>query len=246
MSGHSRWSTIKHKKGAADAKRGRIFNKVIKDLTIAARQGGADPEANPALRRAIDSARNANMPTDTVTRAIKRGTGELEGVTYEEAKYEGYGPSGIAVLVETVTDSKNRTVSEIRKIFQKFNGSMGENGCVAWMFNERGAIEVAKSQATEDRLMEVGLDAGIEDIADAGDEWEILTAPAGTDAVKKALEAAGIAVLSAKLTKVPQTLIRLEGRAAETMMKLYEALEEHEDVQEVYANFDVPDEMMPS
>jgi YebC/PmpR family DNA-binding regulatory protein len=186
------------------------------------------------------------MPSDTVTRAIKRGTGELEGVTYEEVNYEGYGPGGVAILVETMTDSRNRTVSEIRHLFTRFNGNLGENGCVAWMFNQQGTIRLPKSAATEDQLMEAGLDAGIEEIKDQGEEWEVQTAADALDAVKKALGAAGIEVGEAKLEKVPQTTIRLEGKQAETMLKLYEALEEHEDVQEVWANFDIPDEVMES
>ena len=246
MSGHSRWSTIKHKKGAADAKRGRIFTKVIKELTVAARQGGADPESNSRLRQAMAMARASNVPSDTVTRAIKRGTGELEGVSIEEVNYEGYGPGGVAILVETMTDSKNRTVAEIRHVFQRYNGSLGENGCVAWMFAARGLISIPKDKATEDRLMEVGLDAGIEDIDDAGDEWEVYTALAALEPVRKALEAAGIPINAAKATKVPSTLVKLEGKNAETMMKLYEALEEQEDVQDVYANFDVPEELLQS
>jgi YebC/PmpR family DNA-binding regulatory protein len=244
MSGHSRWSTIKHKKGAADAKRGKIFTKVIKELTVAARMGGGDPDHNPRLRRALDSARANNLPSDTVNRAVKRGTGELEGVNYEEVNYEGYGPGGVAILVETMTDSKNRTVGEIRHIFTRFNGNMGENGCVAWMFNERGVLTVPKPKATEDQLMEVGLDAGIEEIVDQGDVWAVQTGPDKLDTVKRALAGASIEVADAKFEKIPQTTVRLEGRQAETMLKLYEALEEHEDVQEVWANFDIPDEVM--
>jgi YebC/PmpR family DNA-binding regulatory protein len=244
MSGHSRWSTIKHKKGAADAKRGKVFTKVIKELTVAARMGGGDPACNPRLRRALDSARASNMPNDTVTRAIKRGTGELEGITYEEVNYEGYGPGGVAILVETMTDSKNRTVGEIRHIFTRFNGNLGENGCVAWMFHERGVLQVPKAGGTEDQLMEAGLDAGIEEIVDQGESWEVQTGSDKLDAVKKALAAAKIEIGEAKFEKIPQTTVRLEGRHAETMLKLYEALEEHEDVQEVWANFDIPDEVM--
>ncbi|MBI5486651.1 MAG: YebC/PmpR family DNA-binding transcriptional regulator [Deltaproteobacteria bacterium] len=244
MSGHSRWSTIKHKKGAADAKRGKVFTKVIKELTVAARMGGADADSNPRLRRALDSARANNMPSDTVTRAIKRGTGELEGVNYEEIVYEGYGPGGVAILVDTLTDSKNRTVGEIRQLFTRHNGNMGESGCVGWMFNKRGILTVPKPKATEDRLMEVGLDAGIEEIIDQGENWEVQTAPDKIDVVKKALVAVDIEVTEAKFEKIPQTTVRLEGRPAETMLKLYEALEEHDDVQAVWANFDIPDDVM--
>jgi YebC/PmpR family DNA-binding regulatory protein len=244
MSGHSRWSTIKHKKGAADAKRGKVFTKVIKELTVAARMGGGDPDSNPRLRHALDTARANNLPNDTVTRAIKRGTGEIEGIIYEEVNYEGYGPGGVAVLVETLTDSKNRTVGEIRHIFTRFNGNLGENGCVAWMFHERGVLQVPKAGVTEDQLMEAGLDAGIEEIVDQGETWEVQTGPDKLDAVKKALAAAKIEIGEAKFEKIPQTTVHLEGRHAETMLKLYEALEEHDDVQEVWANFDIPDEVM--
>jgi YebC/PmpR family DNA-binding regulatory protein len=244
MSGHSRWATIKHKKGAADAKRGKIFTKVIKELTVAARMGGGEPNANPRLRRAMDAAKAVNMPSDTVTKAIKRGTGELEGVSYEEVNYEGYGPGGVAILIEAMTDSKNRTVSEIRHIFQRFNGNLGENGCVAWMFSSRGILRLGKAAATEDALMEAGLDAGIEEIVDQGDEWEVQTAPDKLDAVKKALAAAGIESRESKFEKIPQTTVRLEGRQAETMIKLYDALEDHDDVQEVWANFDIPDDVL--
>jgi YebC/PmpR family DNA-binding regulatory protein len=244
MSGHSRWSTIKHKKGALDAKRGKVFTKVIKELTVAARMGGGDPDSNARLRRALDSARNNNLPSDTVTRAIKRGMGELEGVNYEEVNYEGYGPSGVAILIETLTDSRNRTVGEIRAVFTRHNGNLGENGCVGWLFHEHGLIAVAKAQATEDKLMEVGLDAGIEEIIDQGESWQVQTAPDKLDVVKKALAGAGIEIGEAKFEKVPQTTVRLEGRPAETMLKLYEALEDLDDVQAVWANFDIPDEVM--
>ncbi len=244
MSGHSRWSTIKHKKGAADAKRGRIFTKVIKELTVAARMGGGDPDTNARLRRALDSARANNLPNDTVTRAIKRGTGELDGVNYEEVNYEGYGPGGVAILVETMTDSRNRTVSEVRHVFTRYNGNLGENGCVGWMFNERGVIFVPKGAADEDKLMEVGLDAGIEEITDQGEQWEVQTGADKLDAVKRALVAANIEIGEAKFEKIPTTTVKLEGKPAETMLKLYEALEDLEDVQNVWANFDIPDELL--
>jgi len=244
MSGHSRWSTIKHKKGAADARRGKVFTKVIKELTVAARMGGADPDSNARLRRALDSARANNLPSDTVNRAIKRGTGELEGVNYEEVNYEGYGPGGVAILVETLTDSRNRTVSEVRHAFTRFAGNLGENGCVGWMFNERGVIYVPKAAADEDKLMEVGLDAGLEEIVDQGEVWEVQTASDKLDAVKKAFVAAGIEVGEAKFEKIPTTTIKLEGKQAETMLKLYETLEDLDDVQNVWANFDIPDELL--
>ncbi|MBN1770736.1 MAG: YebC/PmpR family DNA-binding transcriptional regulator [Deltaproteobacteria bacterium] len=244
MSGHSRWSTIKHKKGAADARRGKVFTKVIKELTVAARMGGGDPDTNARLRRALDSARANNLPSDTVNRAIKRGTGELEGVNYEEVNYEGYGPGGVAILVETMTDSRNRTVSEVRHVFTRYNGNLGENGCVGWMFNERGVIFVPKAAADEDKLMEVGLDAGIEEITDQGEQWEVQTGPDKLDAVKRALTAANIELGEAKFEKIPTTTIKLEGKQAETMLKLYEALEDLDDVQNVWANFDIPDELL--
>ncbi len=246
MSGHSKWSTIKHKKGAADAKRGKVFTKLIKEVTTAARLGGGDPGGNPRLRKAIDEAKSNNMPGDNIDRAIKKGTGELEGVIYEEVTYEGYGPEGVAVLVEVMTDNKNRTVADVRHLFSKFNGNLGENGCVAWMFDSVGLIVVEKSATTEDQLMEVALEAGAEDIDEEDDRFEVRTSVEEYDIVKKALEEAGIASLSAELTRLPQTTVKLEGKHAETMLKLYTHLDDHEDVQNVYANFDIPDDIMES
>ena len=244
MSGHSKWSTIKHKKGAADAKRGKVFTKLIKEITTAARLGGGDADGNPRLRKAIDLAKASNMPGDNIDRAIKKGTGELEGVIYEETSYEGYGPEGVAVLVECMTDNKNRTVADIRHLFTKFNGNLGENGCVAWMFDSIGLIVVDKSATGEDELMEVALEAGAEDIREEGDQFEVHTAADEFDAVLKAIEAAGIPTVSAEQTRLPQTTVKLEGKSAVTMLKLYTGLDDHEDVQHVYANFDIADEIM--
>ncbi len=244
MSGHNKWSTIKHKKGAADAKRGKIFTKLIKEITTSARLGGGDPDGNPRLRKAIDEAKANNMPGDNIDRAIKKGTGELEGVVYDEIMYEGYGPEGVAVLLEVMTDNKNRTVAEIRHLFSKFNGSLGENGCVAWMFDSVGLILVSKEVATEEQLFEVAVEAGAEDVKDEGDVFEIHTSVEAFDAVSKAVKDAGIETVSAELTRIPQTTVKMEGKSAETMLKLYGNLEDHDDVQNIYANFDIPDEIM--
>jgi YebC/PmpR family DNA-binding regulatory protein len=241
MSGHSKWATTKHKKAAADSKRGKIFTKLIKEITVAARIGGGDPDGNPRLRLAIQKSKEANMPADNIKRAVMKGTGELPGVTYEEFVYEGYGPGGTAILVEIVTDNKNRTVSEIRHVFSKNGGNMGEAGCVAWMFQKRGYITVAKNKADEDTLMTLALDAGAEDMkSDDDDEvFEIFTAPADVEAVKKALEDKKVPVALAEAAQIPQTYIKLEGKDAEQMIKLMDALEDHDDVQKVHANFDI-------
>jgi YebC/PmpR family DNA-binding regulatory protein len=244
MSGHSKWSTIKHKKGATDAKRGKLFTRLIKEITTAARIGGGDPAGNPRLRKAIDEAKANNMPGDNIDRAIKKGTGEIEGVVYEEITYEGYGPEGVAVLLEVMTDNKNRTVAEVRHLFSKYNGSLGENGCVSWMFDSVGLIVVSKETATEEQLFEVALEAGAEDIRDEGEVFEIHTAVDTFDTVSSAVAAAGIGTESSELTRIPQTTVKLDGKPAETMLKLYTALEDQEDVQNIYANFDIPDEIM--
>jgi len=244
MSGHSKWSTIKHKKGAADARRGKVFTKLIKEITTAARLGGGDPGGNPRLRKAIDDAKAQNMPGDNIDRAIKKGTGELEGVVYEEITYEGYGPEGAAVIVECMTDNRNRTVADIRHLFSKFNGNLGQDGCVSFLFDKVGLIEVDGSVAGEDRLMEIALEAGADDIKDEGDFFEIHTAIDALDRVAAALDAAGIACLSAKITRLPRTTVPLSGKSAQTMLKLCAGLEEHDDVQNVYANFDISDEEM--
>jgi YebC/PmpR family DNA-binding regulatory protein len=246
MSGHSKWSTIKHKKGAADAKRGKIFTKLIKEITTAARIGGGDPDGNPRLRKAIDDAKAQNMPGDNIDRAIKKGTGELDGVVYEEVSYEGYGPEGVAVLVECMTDNKNRTVADIRHIFSKYNGNLGENGCVAWMFDKIGLVVLEKGAVDEDQLMEIALEAGAEDIKDEGETWEVHTAIEALDAVVEAIKDAGLIPISAELTRLPQTTIRVEGKPAQTNLKLFTMLDDHDDVQHVYANFDIPDDEMES
>ncbi|MBI2898496.1 MAG: YebC/PmpR family DNA-binding transcriptional regulator [Deltaproteobacteria bacterium] len=244
MSGHSKWSKIKHTKGAADAKRGKIFTKIIREITTAARIGGGDPGGNPRLRKAIDSAKAQNMPNDNIDRAVKKGTGELGGVQYEEIRYEGYGPGGVAILAEVMTDNKNRTVAEIRHIFSKYNGSMAAAGSVSWLFKEKGLVACDKTAVSEDQLMEVALDAGAEDIVDGGDEWVVSVPANAYFAVKETLEKAKIAIARSELTKVPDTTVRVSGKDAETNLKLVEALEDHDDVQNVYANFDIADEEM--
>ena len=238
MSGHSKWATIKHKKAATDAKRGKTFTRLIKEITIAARSGGGDADSNPRLRAAILSAKAENMPADNIKRALQRGTGELPGVTYEEAAFEAYGPHGVAIIVEVATDNRNRTVSEIRHLFSRFGGSLGEAGCVAWMFHKRGSIAVAKQSATEDRLMDIVLDAGAEDLHDDGEQWEIISPPEAQDAVAQALKKAGIEVASSEVGMLPDNYIKLDGPKVQQMVKLMDALEEHEDVQHVYSNFD--------
>jgi YebC/PmpR family DNA-binding regulatory protein len=243
MSGHSKWSTIKHKKAAKDQKRGKIFTKLIKEITVAAKMGGGDINANPRLRTAVTTAKAASMPTDNIDRAIKKGTGELEGVNYEEVQYEGYGPAGVAIMVSVLTDNRNRTVAEIRNVFAKNGGNLGTDGCVAWMFTKKGVITVEKSASAEDRLFDVALEAGAEDIdSDAADTFEVTTKPDVLDQVKEALDKAGIAVDSAEVTMVPQTTVTLRGKEAEQTLRLLEILEDHDDVQKVAANVDIPQE----
>ncbi len=244
MSGHSKWSTIKRKKGAADAKRGKVFTKIIKEIMVAARFGGGDINANPRLRTAVLAAKAENMPKDNIDRAIKKGTGELEGVNYEELTYEGYGPGGVAMMLEVVTDNKNRTVADVRHVFSKHNGSLGENGCVSWMFEKKGLIVIEKSGVDEDRLIEVALDAGALDVKDSGKEFEVTTDPASFEEVKKAVEAAGFKHSYAEVTMVAQSTVRLGGKEAEQMLKLMEALEDSDDVTKVYGNFDIAEEEM--
>ncbi len=239
MSGHNKWSSIKHKKGAADAKRGKIFTKVIKEITIAARSGGGLPENNPRLRTAILAAKSANMPLDNVTRAIKKGTGELEGVTYEEITYEGYAPGGVAVIVDVTTDNKNRTVSEIRRIFSKAGGNMGEAGCVGWMFERKGQIIIKKESISEEKIMEVALEAGADDVVDMEEVWEVRTQVADLYTISDIITKAGIAIEESKLARIPQNTIKVEGKVAEQVLKLVEILEDNDDVQEVYANYDI-------
>lgn len=244
MSGHSKWSSIKRKKGATDAKRGKVFTKLIKEITVAARMGGGDPEGNPRLRTAIAAAKADNMPKDNIDRAIKKGTGELEGVSYEEFVYEGYGPGGAAVLVEVMTDNKNRTTAEIRHIFAKGSGNLGEAGCVAWMFHKKGYLIVEKGAVDEERLMEVALDAGAEDIQEDEKEFEVITDPEAFEGVKEALDKAGIKYQLAEVTMYPQSTVKLEAKNADQMLRMMEQLEDQDDVQKVYANFDIPEGVM--
>jgi len=239
MSGHSKWATIKHKKGALDAKRGKIFTRVIKEIMIAARGGGGDPDGNPRLRTAILAAKAVSMPQDNIKRAIMRGTGELEGGQIDEIMFEGYGPGGAAVLVNVATDNRNRTVSEIRHCFSKNGGNLGEQGSVAWMFERKSQIVIEKEHATEDKLMEVALEAGADDLRDDGDVWSVLSAPDAHEAVSEAIRKAGIPVVEAAIAMVPKNLIRLEGKTAQGMLKLNDALEDQDDVQNVYSNFDI-------
>jgi len=242
MSGHSKWSTIKHKKGAADKKRAKIFTKLIKEITVAARMGGGDPMANPRLRHAIDSAKAQNMPKDNVDRAIKKGTGDMEGVNYEEIMYEGYGPGGVAVMVECLTDNKNRTIADVRYIFNKAGGNVGTDGCVAWMFDKKGVISISKENTDEDTLMEVALEAGAEDIKDEGDSFDVLTAPEEFDVVKDAIDGAQITYEVAEISMVPQNTTAVSGKEAEQMIRFMEALDDCDDIQNFYTNADIPDE----
>lgn len=243
MSGHNKWSTIKHKKGAADAKRGKIFTKLIKEISVAAKLGGGDPAANPRLRTAIDKAKAENMPKDNIERAIKKGTGGMEGVVYEEIVYEGYGPGGVAVLVEVMTDNRNRSVSEVRSIFTKCNGNMGEAGCVAWMFDKKGLI-IIDTSVDFDALFEAALEAGANDVTEEDEQFEVTTEPSAFIEVREALEAKGFKPLSAEITMIPQTLVALEGKQAESMLKMMDRLEDCDDVQNVYANFDISSDEM--
>ncbi|HYX40345.1 MAG TPA: YebC/PmpR family DNA-binding transcriptional regulator [Pyrinomonadaceae bacterium] len=246
MSGHSKWHTIKHKKGALDAKRGKLFTKLIKEIAVAARTGGGDPDANARLRKAIADAKAGNMPNDTISRAIRRGTGEEAGVHYEEVVYEGYGPSGVAVMVDAMTDNRNRTVAEIRHIFGKNGGNLGESGSVRFMFEKRGYIVVDKSAKPEDELLELALEAGAYDLRDDEDNFEILTAPENFDTVLTAVKQAGIEPHVAEVEMIPSTYIKLTGNDARQMLKLMEALEDHDDVQKVSANFDIDEAEMAS
>jgi YebC/PmpR family DNA-binding regulatory protein len=238
MSGHSKWATIKHKKGAADARRGKVFTRLIREIAMAAKTGG-DPDTNARLRTAVTAAKAENMPADNIKRAIQRGTGELPGSTYEEAIFEGYGPGGVALLVEVSTDNRNRTVSEIRHAFTKNGGNLGEAGSVSWMFHKKGDIVVPKPAAKEDDLMNIVLEAGGEDLRDDGENWEILTDPHHYEPVLEAVKKAGIQPTLSEISMVPQNYIKLEGAAAAQMIRLVEALEEHDDVQHVYSNFDI-------
>ncbi len=239
MSGHNKWSTIKHKKGAADAKRGKLFTKIIKEITIAAKAGGGDPDGNPRLKTAIQTAKSANMPQDNIIRAIKKGTGELEGVSYEEITYEGYGPGGVAVMVDCTTDNKNRTVAEVRRIFSKAGGNMGESGCVNWMFDRKGQIIIPKENVEEEKIMDDALEAGAEDVIDNETVWEIRTDVGDLYSVSSSLTEAGYEIEESKLSRIPQNFIKVEGKIADQVLKLIETLEESDDVQDVYANYDI-------
>jgi YebC/PmpR family DNA-binding regulatory protein len=238
MSGHSKWHSIKHKKGALDAKRGRIFTRIIKELTVAARVGGGDPATNPRLRTIIAEGKSVNMPNDNIARAIRRGTGEEPGVSYEEVTYEGYGPGGAAVIVETVTDNRNRTVGEIRHMFGKHGGNLGAENSVAWMFDRKGYIVIEKSKVDEETLMAAALDAGADDLRDDGDNWEVLSAPAVFDTVSEAVRKL-VEPDSAAIAMLPKNLTKLEGKTAQAMMRLMDALDDHDDVQKVWSNFDI-------
>jgi len=239
MSGHSKWATIKHKKAATDAKRGRAFTKVIREITIAARVGGGDPNTNPRLRTAIAAGKNENMPNDNIERAIARGTGQLEGEQYEEVNFEGYGPGGVGMIVQVVTTNRNRIVSEIRHLMSKHGGNMAESGAVGWMFHRKGDIVVSKEHANEDKMLSIVLDAGAEDLRDDGSSWEVVTPPESFEAVREALLKAGIKPESAEVGWVPQNYVKLSGPQAAQMLRMVEALEEHDDVQHVFANFDI-------
>ncbi len=243
MSGHSKWATIKHKKGAADAARGKVFAKLIRQVEVAAREGGGDREMNPTLRTMYAKARDASVPLDTIERAIKRGTGDLEGVTYEQITYEGYAPGGVAVLVDVLTDNRNRTGAEVRSLFSKLGGSMAEPGAVAWQFERKGVILVDRA-ADEDELMLAALEAGAEDVADDGEAWRVTTAPTDLHKVSGALDDGGVAVASADLTMVATTAVPLDAAGAKTVLRLVDALDDHDDVQDVFANFDIPDDVM--
>ena len=239
MSGHSKWASIKHKKGALDAKRGKIFTRLIKELTVAARNGGGDPDMNPRLRSVIADAKAANMPADNIKRAIRKGTGEEPGVSYEEAQYEAYGPGGAAVIIDVLTDNKNRTVGELRHMLEKHGGNLASTNAVAWMFNKRGYIVVEKSKADEEKLLGAVLDAGADDMQDDDDHWEVLSAPEAFMAVRDAVKQLGIEPVSAQVSMIPQNLVMLEGKVAQQMLKLMEVLDDQDDVQHIWSNFDV-------
>ena len=246
MSGHSKWHSIKHKKAAADSKRGKIFTKIIRELSVAARAGGGDVDINPRLRKAVTDARAVNMPADNIKRAILKGTGQLEGSSYEEINYEGYGAGGVAIFVEVLSDNKNRTVSELRHIFTKNGGRIGESGCVAWMFKRKGYIVIEKSKASEEKLLDIALSSGAEDLQDDGSNWEIFTPPEKYDAVVEALKQNNIEIDTSSLGYIPQNYIKLEGKPAQQLLRLMEELEDHDDVQHVWANFDIPEEEIAS
>jgi len=242
MSGHSKWHSIKYKKAAQDAKRGKIFTKIIRELAVAARTGGGDPDANSRLRKAVADAKAVNMPSDNIKRAIKKGTGELEGTTYEEMSYEGYGPGGVAIYVEALTDNKNRTVSDLRHVFSRNGGNIGESGCVAWMFKRMGYVVVEKVMASEDELLDIVLEAGAEDLKEDGSNYEIFTKPEDYESVMNALSENSIELAASNLGYIPQNYVKLEGKQAHQLLRLMEELEDHDDVQNVWANFDIDEE----
>ena len=244
MSGHSKWSSIKHKKAAVDAKRGKMFTKLIKEITVAAREGGGDPDANPRLRTAVANAKAQNMPYETIERGILRGTGQLPGTSYEEIIYEGYGPKGVAIIVEVVTDNRNRSTSDLRNILSKNGGNLGERGCVSWMFDKKGLVVIDKDKANEDDLIMIALDAGAEDVKSEDDSYEIIIEPQYFESVRNAIQEAGIETTLAEVSMIPQTTVKLDGKEALQLLKIIESLEEHDDVQNVYSNFDIPDELI--
>jgi YebC/PmpR family DNA-binding regulatory protein len=244
MSGHSKWATIKRKKAVTDAKRGKAFTQIIKEITIAARMGGGDPKGNPRLRLAVDKAKGANMPADNIKRAIQKGTGELPGVTYEDVTYEGYGPGGVAIIIESVTDNKNRTVSEIRHLLERHNGKFGASNSVAWMFHRKGIIRIPKTSFNEDDLMNLAIEAGADDMKTEDDMYEIYTMPNSFESVRQALEAKGIKPEEAEIQMIPENTVKVDGKEAEQVLKLMDVLEEHEDVQHVYANFDIDEKVL--
>ncbi len=246
MSGHSKWAQIKHKKARTDLERGKAFSKLIRLITVAARQGGGNPENNPRLRLAIQKAREVNMPQENIEKAIKKGTGELEGVTYEEITYEGYGPGGVAIMVEATTDNRNRTTAEIRHLFSRYGGSLGETGCVSWVFERKGLISFEKDKVDEETVMSVAIDAGAEDIRSTGTTIDVITAPEDFEQVKETIERSSLQYAVAQVTMVPKTTVSVEGKQAQQVLSLIEALEDHDDVQEVYANFDIADELLES
>lgn len=244
MSGHSKWASIKHKKGVVDAKRGKVFTKLIKEITVATRLGGKDPDSNSRLRTAIAAAKADNMPKENIERAIKKGTGELGGSNYEEVTYEGYGPGGVAVLVEVLTDNKNRAVADVRHLFERYGGSLGETGCVSWMFSKKGLIVLKKDQIDEEKLFELALEAGADDIKEGEKEFEVITEPSSFEQVKTAIENAGLNYMLAEITMIPNTTVNLDGKHAQQMLTLMEFFEDNDDVNHVYANFDISDDVM--
>lgn len=244
MSGHSKWSSIKHKKGAADAKRGKIFSRLIKEVTVAARLGGGDPDGNPRLRTAIAAAKAENMPKENIERAIKKGTGELEGASYEEANYEGYGPGGVAVLVDCLTDNRNRTVADVKHLFERNGGNLGEPGCVAWIFEKKGLIVIENDKVDEEQLLDLALEAGAEDVREEETEFEVISDPSDFESVKAAIDGAGLSYTLAEITMIPKNTVKLEGKKAQQMLNLMQALEDNDDVSHVYANFDISDEVL--